>query len=95
MFAAMWPAYRASWLKEGRGAPRSQHLHGDAGCLDARASADVRAQAFLEEPLHGDGLASGFGTLYTAVYFPATGRAEYRWRDDVMTQSFDETKERR
>lgn len=59
-------------------------------------SGDRLVQAFLEEPLYRDGLASGFGTLYTAVYFPVTGRAEYRWPDDVMiTQSFDEAKERR
>lgn len=52
-------------------------------------------QAFLEEPLHRDDLASGFGTLYTAIYFPADGRAEYRWPDGMMmTQSFDEAKER-
>jgi hypothetical protein len=56
---------------------------------------DRLVRAFLEEPLHRDGLASGFGTLYTAVYFPATGQAEYRWPDGVMmTQSFDEAKER-
>ena len=58
-------------------------------------SGDRLVQAFLEEPLHRDGLASGFGTLYTAVYFPATGRAEYRWPDGVMmTQRFEDAKER-
>jgi predicted choloylglycine hydrolase len=56
---------------------------------------DRLVQAFLEEPLHRDDVASGFGTLYTAVYFPADGRAEYRWPDGMMmTQSFDEAKER-
>ena len=58
-------------------------------------SRDRLVQAFLEPPLYRDGFASGFGTLYTAVYFPATGRAEYRWPDGVMmTQAFDEAKER-
>jgi predicted choloylglycine hydrolase len=56
---------------------------------------DRLVHAFLEEPLHRDDLASGFGTLYTAVYFPADGRAEYRWPDGMMmTQSFVEAKER-
>jgi predicted choloylglycine hydrolase len=60
-----------------------------------RMTGDRLVRSFLEEPLHRDGLASGFGTLYTAAYFPATGRAEYRWPDDVMmSQSFDDTKER-
>jgi predicted choloylglycine hydrolase len=58
-------------------------------------TSDRLVQAFLEEPLHRDGLASGFGTLYTAIYFPATGHAEYRWPDEVtMSQSFDDAKER-
>ena len=56
---------------------------------------DRLVHAFLEEPLHRDGSANGFGTLYTAVYFPTTGRAEYRWPDGVMmTQCFDDAKER-
>jgi predicted choloylglycine hydrolase len=46
-------------------------------------------QAFLEEPLYRASFASGLGTLYTAVYFPATGRAEYRWPDHITTQSFE------
>jgi predicted choloylglycine hydrolase len=58
-------------------------------------TSDRLVNAFLEEPLYRDGSANGFGTLYTAVYFPATGRAEYRWPDDVlMTQCFADTKER-
>ena len=60
-----------------------------------RMTGDRLVRAFLEEPLYRDGLASGFGTLYTAVYFPATGRAEYRWPDDVMmSQCFADAKER-
>ena len=56
---------------------------------------DRLVAAFLEEPLYRDASASGFGTLYTAVYFPASGRAEYRWPDDVMmSQCFDDAKER-
>ena len=35
--------------------------------------------AFLEEPLRNTAYAQGFGTLYTAAYYPAEGRAEYRW----------------
>jgi predicted choloylglycine hydrolase len=58
-------------------------------------TSDRLVQAFLEKPLYRDGLASGFGTLYTAIYFPATGHAEYRWPDEVMmSESFDGAKER-
>ena len=60
----------------------------------SRMSSDRLVQAFLEEPLYRAAFASGLGTLYTAAYFPATGRAEYRWPDDVMIQPFDDAKER-
>jgi predicted choloylglycine hydrolase len=35
--------------------------------------------AFLEPPLHSTHHAEGFGTIYTAAYFPTEGRVEYRW----------------
>jgi predicted choloylglycine hydrolase len=46
-------------------------------------------QAFLEPPLYSTAFSSGFGTIYTAAYFPAEGRAEYRWPDFTWSQSFD------
>ena len=46
-------------------------------------------ESFLEPPLHNTGYAQGFGTIYTAAYFPAEGRVEYRWPDVVWEQSFD------
>jgi predicted choloylglycine hydrolase len=45
-------------------------------------------RAFLEPPLYRTAFASGLGTLYTAVYFPAAGRAEYRWPGHSVVQSF-------
>jgi predicted choloylglycine hydrolase len=35
--------------------------------------------AFLKPPLYSTNFAAGFGTLYTAVYWPARGRAEIHW----------------
>jgi predicted choloylglycine hydrolase len=46
--------------------------------------------AFLEPPLHSTSHTAGFGTLYTAAYFPSDGRAEYRWPGETWEQSFDE-----
>ncbi len=46
-------------------------------------------QAFLEPPLYSTAFSTEFGTLYTAAYFPAEGRAEYRWPDHTWEQSFD------
>jgi predicted choloylglycine hydrolase len=45
-------------------------------------------RAFLEPPLYRSAFGSGLGTLYTAVYFPAAGRAEYRWPGHSVVQSF-------
>ena len=50
--------------------------------------------AFLEPPLHSTEYAGGFGTLYTAAYFPTEGRAEYRWPGaDAWAQSLDDFRE--
>jgi predicted choloylglycine hydrolase len=46
------------------------------------------AAAFLGPRLHSRAYADGFGTLYTAVYRPRDGRAEYRWPSFVWPQSF-------
>jgi predicted choloylglycine hydrolase len=46
-------------------------------------------ESFLEPPLHNTAYAQGFGTIYTAAYFPAEGRVEYRWPGVVWRQSFD------
>jgi predicted choloylglycine hydrolase len=48
------------------------------------------ALAFLEPPLYSTAHRNGFGTIYTAAYYPAEGRAEYRWPDFSWHQSFEE-----
>ena len=35
--------------------------------------------AFLKPPLYSTAFSKGFGTIYTAVYWPKKGIAEYRW----------------
>jgi len=35
--------------------------------------------AFLKPPLYSTSYKAGFGTLYTAVYWPRRGTVEYRW----------------
>jgi predicted choloylglycine hydrolase len=52
-------------------------------------SRDRLVDAFLEPPLYSTAFSSGFGTIYTAAYFPAEGRVEYRWPGHTWTQSFD------
>jgi predicted choloylglycine hydrolase len=46
-------------------------------------------ESFLDPPLHNTGYAQGFGTIYTAAYFAAEGRVEYRWPGVLWEQSFE------
>ena len=56
---------------------------------------DRFAAAFLRPPLFSTDYARGLGTLYTAVYDPGEGVAEYRWSGVVWRQSFDDFREGR
>ena len=56
---------------------------------DPRESRERFADRFLEQPLYNTRFQAGFGTLYTAVYDPATLTATYRWPNHSWTQSFD------
>jgi predicted choloylglycine hydrolase len=47
--------------------------------------------AFLESPLRSTEHASGFGTLYTAAYFPTERRVEYRWPGVVWEPGFTQS----
>jgi predicted choloylglycine hydrolase len=51
------------------------------------------ADAFLDAPLYSTDYAKGFGTLYTAVYRPDRGEAEYRWPGSSWLHSFDHVDE--
>jgi predicted choloylglycine hydrolase len=78
-----WPEYAAAI----RTVEREQcvlRLLGDAGI-----TRDGFIESFLEPPLFNDAYAQGFGTIYTAAYFPAEGRVEYRWPGTVWEQSFE------
>ena len=48
---------------------------------------------FLRSPLYSVAYENGFGTLYTAVYRPHAGAAEFRWPGQAWLQSFDDFRE--
>jgi predicted choloylglycine hydrolase len=56
---------------------------------DATLTRDRFVASFLEPPLHSTSYSQGFGTLYTAAYFPTERRVEYRWPGIVWEQSLD------
>ncbi len=52
-------------------------------------------QAFLRPPLYNTDYGNGFGTLYTAVYRPGEGRAQWCWPNGTWEQSLAEFREGR
>lgn len=56
---------------------------------DADGTAEGFADAFLRTPLFSTAVASGWGTLYTAVYRPAQGVVDYRWPTRSWRLGFD------
>jgi predicted choloylglycine hydrolase len=51
-------------------------------------SADGFAQQFLQPPLYNTEFAKGFGTLYTAAYYPARGECRILWPDNTWRLGF-------
>ena len=51
------------------------------GMLTEHREAEEVFAEFLEKPLFSTEYDSGFGTLYSVMYRPTEGMAEYRWRD--------------
>ena len=68
-----------------RSSEREEYL---AGLLaDPELSAEAFARRFLRAPLYNTRYDRAFGTLYTAVYRPARGGAEYLWPAAGVEQS--------
>lgn len=55
--------------------------------LEHASDPEAFASGFLQPPLFSLDYASGQGTLYTALYKPAAGVAEYRWPGLAWPQS--------
>lgn len=49
---------------------------------------------FLKPPLYSTDFANGFGTLYTAAYWPREGRAQLRWPQNAWHRRFGEFEDR-
>ena len=50
-------------------------------------------RCFLRSPLYTTAYDHGFGTLYTAVYWPERGAARYIWPDGSWAQSIGDFEE--
>jgi hypothetical protein len=62
---------------------------------DHKLSRERFVESFLEPPLRNTEYEQGFGTIYTAAYYPTEGRAEYRWPGFTWEQSLDSFEETR
>ncbi|GAA2560045.1 putative choloylglycine hydrolase [Neomicrococcus aestuarii] len=60
-----------------RSVERLEHLD---GLLSEHREAETTFDEFLEKPLFSTEYSAGFGTLYSVMYRPTEGVAEYRWR---------------
>lgn len=65
---------------------RERHLHMRLATPDI--TPEKLAQSFLEPPLHTTAYDNGIGTIYTAIYRPASGEVELRWPGQKWRQSF-------
>ena len=81
---------------------RARDPHGRARAARARAArrsgADpraVRRRRSSSRRCATPSTRQGFGTIYTAAYYPAEGRAEYRWPGFTWEQSLDRFEETR
>ena len=82
-----WPEYARAI----RSVEREQRLH--ELLRDPGLTRERFVDAFLQPPLRNTEYAHGFGTTYTAAYYPAEQRAEYRWPGFTWHQSLDRFQE--
>lgn len=87
------PIVWAEYVRAVASVEREQHL--EELLANRKLSAARFIDAFLQPPLHNNDYSSGMGTLYTAAYFPAGGRVEYRWPGHTWKQSFRRFREDR
>ncbi len=52
-------------------------------------SGDSFTNSFLHAPLYNQNYLQGFGTLYTAAYYPEKGTMQLLWPGESLNQSFD------
>jgi len=60
---------------------------------DGSMTPDRLADAFLRPPLYTRAYEHGYGTIYTAVYYPRRGTAEFRWPGHALAVGLDDFRE--
>lgn len=70
---------------------RERRLYELLGSRETTAEGFV--DSFLDAPLFQTRYEHGYGTLYTAIYRPAAGRVDYRWKDANLALGLGDFKE--
>ena len=83
-----WPIYEEKVNTHGR----YQHL--ESITANAGMASGEFARRFLAPPLYNTLFARGFGTLYSAAFYPESGRTEYLWPEHSWAFDFDAFTER-
>jgi len=78
-----WPLY------EEKVSTHLRHQHLDAVIAARQLDAQGFSHQFLLPPLYNSQFARGFGTLYSAAFYPRKGTCEYLWPDHSWTFDFN------
>ena len=78
-----WPIY------EEKVSTHLRYQHLDTITAARHLSAHQFSHQFLQPPLYNSQFGRGFGTLYSAAFYPQTGTCEYLWPDHSWSFDFD------
>jgi predicted choloylglycine hydrolase len=83
-----WPVY------EEKVSTHLRYQHLDAITAAQQLSAQQFSHQFLQPPLYNSQFGRGFGTLYSAAFYPRTGTCEYLWPEHSWTFDCNKFEER-
>ena len=83
-----WPLYEEKVQTDLR------HQHLGTLVTGQQHSAESFAQQFLQPPLFNTKFARGFGTLYTAAYYPCRRECHYLWPENAWRFNFENFEEK-
>ena len=81
--------HHVEWHDHARATRSVERLECLEQLLGAAGSAEDVTQALLQPPLFQSSYLRGYGTLYTAVYRPQSGRVELLWPGVRWAQSLE------
>ena len=83
-----WPEYALETQTIERERAAESYLNDDSYDLNSIY------RKFLQPPLHQFNIKKSFGTLYSAAWFPETGKAKLFWKTKELNQSFSDFTEK-